>query len=439
MAQTIPGQSGREFFELRLEVVDPTTFKVVMMNHHEMDVYRAMGIPEALIELAAYQLGKRVVSSSNNPGFHSSHGERRTLAATKVWERLIARGLASYSSMADMYSWDERNPCRPFVTQQPIKIDYESERFPPRSGVANGYATLNTSWDELLWAAVTIGRPNRNFVFRHGLYSQFEALFRWSLVRMALQQRSTGQNRLSLTDAAKTLDPSEKGAVNYFLGMTLCKLFASRLLRAPWMMHLDVFRPQLNAVLRGRSRPDLVGQTNSGDWVAIESKGRLGCPGVALKHGAKLQAQRVIQISGVRPSFHIGGITYFRGDTIHYFWRDPEPTPGKGPKPIDFEMNEESWRYYYQPVYELISSRQDHLQRMTKDPHFTPIEVADIHISIHPQVLRLLIEGHWGPAKGYCVEHGEELEHLGYQADGVRVVAGTSWLLPFDDCGDPIK
>jgi hypothetical protein len=42
------------------------------------------------------------------------------------------------------------------------------------------------------------------------------------------------------------------------LGMTLCKVFASRFLLTPWLLHLDVFRAALNAVTLGRSRPDLV-------------------------------------------------------------------------------------------------------------------------------------------------------------------------------------
>ncbi len=120
-----------------------------------------------------------------------------------------------------------------------IEIDYESEGFAPGSSVANGYGVLVTSWDELLWAAVTVGRPNRQYVFRHGISSMYEALFRWSLVRMALEQCRPAAYRLRRTTAAKTLDPSEKGAVNYFLGLAICKLFADKLLQAPWLMHLD--------------------------------------------------------------------------------------------------------------------------------------------------------------------------------------------------------
>ena len=74
--------------------------------------------------------------------------------------------------------------------------------------------------------------------------------------------------------------------------MAICKLFAAKLLDAPWLLHLNVFRPMLNPVLTGRSHPDLVGQTQSGQWLAFESKGRVSSPAADAKNKAKAQAQR---------------------------------------------------------------------------------------------------------------------------------------------------
>ena len=73
-----------------------------------------------------------------------------------------------------------------------------------------------------------------------------EAIFRWSMVRMALQQRGPHGRKLVRTDLFKQMDPTEKGAVSYFLGLLTCKMFASKLLDAPWALHLDVFRPMLS-------------------------------------------------------------------------------------------------------------------------------------------------------------------------------------------------
>jgi hypothetical protein len=54
------------------------------------------------------------------------------------------------------------------------------------------------SWEELLWAAITIGRPSTYQVFRYGPPSFHEAIFRLSLIRMAVEQ---DWNNLRRTDA----------------------------------------------------------------------------------------------------------------------------------------------------------------------------------------------------------------------------------------------
>ena len=66
-------------------------------------------------------------------------------------------------------------------------IPYTSRDFPSEID-SSGH--LETSWDDLLGAALTVGRPNTAYVFAHGDPSYHEALFRLSLVRMAVEQRS---------------------------------------------------------------------------------------------------------------------------------------------------------------------------------------------------------------------------------------------------------
>jgi hypothetical protein len=315
----------------------------------------------------------------------------------------------------------------------PLDIEYISEDFPASSTIRNGYDVLRTNWDELLWAAVTVGRPNRHYVFRHGLASMYEAIFRWSLVRMALEQSGPSAHRLRRTSAAKTLDPSEKGAVNYFLGMTFCKLFSTRLLNAPWMLHLDVFRPSLNTVLSGRSRPDLIGQTLSNEWIAIESKGRVSSPSSDTKDKAKQQAQSIISIDGIVPRFHIGAITYFRNDVLQFFWRDPEISPEGVKNPIKLTIDPGVWQFYYQPIYDLIYSHPDTFKQMFDEPVLLPIKEFDIEIGIHPKILSLLSESNWEKAKYVCNQHVRDLQSDGYQPDGIRIVAGSTWYSPFKD------
>lgn len=324
----------------------------------------------------------------------------------------------------------------PSTTASVLGIEYESEGFNPGCGVTNGISTLATSWDELLWAALTVGRPNRQYVFRHGNASMYEAMFRLSLVRMAVEQSGPSGRRLRRTAAARTLDPTEKGAVNYFLGMTVCKLFCARLLDAPWMLHLDVFRPQLNPVLTGRSRPDLVGQTMSDEWVALEAKGRLTPPSAGAKDSAKAQAQRLVAVNGVAPAFNVGGIMHFRNDTLRFFWRDPEPGIRN---PIEVAINDIAWRYYYAPVFEFIRAHPQELDKMLRSSTLMPVAELDIELGIFPSVLERLSNADWIGAKRLCHRLDQELDKGGYQADGIRVVAGPTWLSRFaenDESGE---
>jgi len=314
-----------------------------------------------------------------------------------------------------------------------LEIDYESDGFPNGGPVPNGSNILSVSWDDLLWAAVTVGRPNRNYVFQNGNASLYEALFRISAVRMSLEQVGPSARRLRRTQAAKSLDPSEKGAVNYFLGLTLCKLFAAKKLNAPWLLHLDVFRSQLNpTLLSGRSRPDLVGQTNSGDWVALESKGRASPPAEDAKAKAKLQAERLIGINGTQVQFRIGAFAYFKNDTLKFFWRDPQPDDVEPRNPIRLKLTrDEFWRHYYQPILALVGSDNPALRQ--RENVAIPIKEADLKIRVLPEVMRFLKMEKWKDAGHWCMENHKQLARSEVHGDGLQIIAGESWSKPFED------
>jgi len=312
-----------------------------------------------------------------------------------------------------------------------LGIPYDTEAF-PRGTVANGHAELSVKWDEILWAAVTVGRPNRHYVFRHGAASMYEALFRWSLVRMSLEQSGPRAARLRRTTAAKTLDPTEKGAVNYFLGMIFCKLFAAKLLNTPWLLHLDVFRPMLNPVLTGRSRPDLVGQVQGlTQWHAFECKGRVSPPDATDKMKAKAQAQRLVSVNGTSCSLHVGGVTYFKGERLNFYWRDPTPQNGNG---INVPMSGDAWMHYYAPVLEAIESIDLNALRGDHD-NLVAIEGADVEVGIHPLVAKYLAGRQWERAQQAAVAAKGSIAKDGYQPDGIRVVAGESWTERFAEPG----
>ena len=295
-----------------------------------------------------------------------------------------------------------------------LRIPYTSLDFP--AGTIAGTGHLQTGWSDLLGAALTVGRPNTAYVFAHGDPSYHEALFRLSLMRMALEERPFG-GALYRTDAFRSLDPTEKGAVSYFLGMTICKLFASRFLHTPWLLHLDVFRGQLDpAMLGGRSRPDLVGQDATSAWHAFECKGRSSIPNAEDRRKAKRQAQRLVRVDSTDCSLHVGAISYFRRDELEFHWRDPDAEEAETLEPIKVSLPEDAWRYYYGPALALAMAEP-------KDAR----AAADVKVEIHDAILELLLAGDWAAARTRAGELGPALRERGFRTDGLKVVAGDSW------------
>ena len=299
-----------------------------------------------------------------------------------------------------------------------LQIPYTSQDFPSSTVPERG--NLQTDWNDLLWAALTVGRPNTAYVFRHGQASRYEALFRLSLVRMALEQRPYGRS-LCRTEAFKSLDPTEKGAVSYFVGMAVCKLFASRLLNTPWVLHLDLFREQLSPVVQsGRSRPDLIGEDGNGAWHAFECKGRSSVPNAVDRRKAKAQAQRLVRVDSTDCSLHVGAISYFRQDELEFHWRDPDSEEEEKLEPFKVHLPGDAWRYYYEPALALA----------TDAGTVAPSEdraAVDIEVKIHRAIHELLLEGAWAAARSLAHEIEPRLREEGFQADGLKVVAGQSW------------
>jgi len=234
-------------------------------------------------------------------------------------------------------------------------VSYTATGFPNGSpSELSGTHPLTFSWSELVWAAITVGRAGISQVLQFGLFSAYEIVYRAALVYANIMETATdGVFRSAAYDG---LDPSEKGAVSYFLGLTLSKLFAERCLQVPWLLHLDVYRAQLPVILGpGRSKPDLVGQNGKGEWIVIESKGRTHGLDTDALDKAKVQSQRVRRISGLVPKFKMGVQSYFESSQLCLSVNDPSGE-GEIDLPITREMVEHE---YYRPFRGWLDESDD--------------------------------------------------------------------------------
>ena len=322
------------------------------------------------------------------------------------------------------------------LSSRQVLIPVESDGFPVNT-VPNAYRELCVTWDDVVWAAVTVGRPGLYYVFARGKPSIYEAIFRWSLAKMTIERRFGHPPRFVRTAAARNLDPTEKGMANYFLGMTVCKLLADRFLGTPWLLHLDVFRPHLDIELRGRSRPDLIGHNNlTNEWYGFECKGRVSNPGPAEKAKAKEQAVRLQSVDGTACSLHIAAITYFRNEVLSFYWCDP-PSPEDGKYPINVSLPDDAWRYYYGLVAEVVA-----LAERGESPGVgiesgrwhdggenlhVSIEQSEVEVVVHRSIEKYLSEGQWEQARMAAREAERQISEEGFHADGIQVHARGSW------------
>jgi hypothetical protein len=240
------------------------------------------------------------------------------------------------------------------------QIELKGSGFPSTHPALNHSQTLRFTMAELCWAAMTVGRPNKLAVKQyHGW--EHEVAFRWNMVKasLAYKSSSSGSNKIYHSDLFNALDPTEKGGVNYFLGMVFIKLCAAKLLNTPWLIHLDTMkRNQALILLKSRSAPDLLGYDNiASKWHVLEAKGSNRTLSNARLTKAKNQAKQAIKVNTSLCSLHIGGLLHRvkKQSELAYTWKDPKPD---NDKVFELETNADTWRNYYALPWHIHKSQK---------------------------------------------------------------------------------
>lgn len=215
-------------------------------------------------------------------------------------------------------------------------IPYNAVGFCPSIGAGN----LNVTWAELVWAAVTYGKSSSCYHLKHPGHSRAEKKYRTYLLYTCLMQNGSNLFKSGLY---AEMDQTEKGAASYFLGMTLTKLFAGRLLDTPLLWHVST-SSQAISFLPGKSRPDLIGCSSKlNEWIVAEAKGRSdGFDSTALSK-AKAQSQMITTINGKAPKFRFGSESYF---SPHLCIKMEDPPAEKKAVPVEFKIAQAVEEYY---------------------------------------------------------------------------------------------
>ncbi|MCM3195823.1 hypothetical protein [Priestia megaterium] len=259
-----------------------------------------------------------------------------------------------------------------------IKIKYDSKCFGKGHPSYNGKNDLEFTWYKLMWAAITVGKSGWLDIKTNNWINL--AKFKKSMIELFLENKmikvkGKDINRLYASANYQDLDGSERGSINYFLGIFTAKLFAAKMLNCPWLMHLDAYskdKGKLEPIFKvtGKSlattkRPDLIGiiqkQINDSSgkpyihkgYVAIEAKGRYSRDHDALDNAKKEQLDNLKLINKTSP-LKIAIMSYFTitRKEFRVSWQDPDQV---NEQYFDIEFSQEEFLYYYYyGVYRLI-------------------------------------------------------------------------------------
>ncbi|MCZ4317211.1 hypothetical protein O4H66_27745 [Comamonadaceae bacterium G21597-S1] len=222
-------------------------------------------------------------------------------------------------------------------------IAYGATNFKPHWGpLLAGAGLLTVTWQELVWAAITVGKPGVAHLLAHGWHSVSDNIVRSHMVYASLRQSSGQYEKSSLYGA---LDPTEKGATSYFMGMMAAKVLAARLLDTPWLFHLSMFRASGGILkLHTNSEPDLIGRTAMGGWVVMEAKGRTHGRSDRAMTAAKTQTRQLRRINGQFPVLRAAVQAYFQPE-MRFAIDDPEEYE-ENAEDLNFNVRSAVEKYY---------------------------------------------------------------------------------------------
>jgi hypothetical protein len=265
-------------------------------------------------------------------------------------------------------------------------IPYKASNFGRHWGAhLAGSHDLPVTWAELVWSAITVGKPGIAYLLAHGWHSTSDVVVRSHTVYANLRQDKRYIKKSSLYNA---LDPTEKGATSYFMGMMVAKIVGARLLQTPWLFHLSTISALGGTTkLHSKSQPDLVGLNQKGDWIVAEAKGRTNGYSSATMTAAKKQTRMLRQINGTLPSLRVAIQAYF-SPVLEFAIDDPEDYD-EDAEDVSFDVDS-ALRNYYSFVYASTRLVEETRKVRGREYLFCFIDEIGVSIGIDRQIRELL-------------------------------------------------
>lgn len=214
--------------------------------------------------------------------------------------------------------------------------------------VYNGSFLINHH--HLVWCAITCGKDSLYTLNRNGFESLMEMTYRTTILFANLSMRNLNWHQgLMKSNVFRSLDPTEKGGVSYYIGNVTAKLFSEQIYSVDWLMHVDVYAAGRGFQIPPGQRPDFFGLDTLRQLHVVESKGTGGPFSRAVHNGALLQAKGNFVYAGNIASRNASQ-AYFHNRTgeLEAVFEDPD---GEG-EVIEINVNAEGVvEMYYMDIY----------------------------------------------------------------------------------------
>ena len=310
-----------------------------------------------------------------------------------------------------------------------MKIPYIATNFtlPAYAGL-NGSHSLTASWTDLVWSAITAGKPGASHLLAHRWHSLADMVVRTHTVYANLLQRGNLIDRSTLYDA---MDPTEKGATSYFLGMVMAKLFSAKKFDTPWLFHVSQATAN-GATIRfkhgSKSQPDLIGQNRSGDWLVFEAKGRTNGLDANALTKAKSQTKMIRTVNKSKPHLRVALQAYFE-DNLSVRLDDP---PESDPEAVDVEIDLNAALSRYYSVATAIALRSQSRETFQGQEYVSRFdEDSGITIGVESSILSAVSAGNFSVLRERLASSGEaplkSAENAAVYPDGLFVRLDGRW------------
>jgi hypothetical protein len=205
--------------------------------------------------------------------------------------------------------------------------------------------------------------------------SLLEMLWRIGMVAANVRPTASG-GRWTRSSSYDRLDPSEKSAVSYFLGMTQAAFMSRYVLGYPHLVHVDLLLKQQGSSLSG-NRPDFVAvnpttHPTTAYSAVLEAKGRTNGFSQPALDGAKKQALKTPGVRGLVVGERVASESFFaENGSWSSVLEDPDGTGNE----LEFGL-ETYLLVYYRNIIE--AGRQSDTWEQTGD-HYQ-FSVPELHI-----------------------------------------------------------